>query len=92
MKSSTTQYRVHAKSYEQAAAQYAAEIGANNWHNCTSGDITRWQIGSKVFTIVAQSNQHIASSPEPHYRFGFVYVRAGLARNKRYRPWWATDS
>lgn len=55
--------RFHAKSYEQAAAQCAAEVGAEHWHNCSSADITRWQIGRQIFAIVPEASQDIAAAP-----------------------------
>lgn len=55
--------RFHAKSYEQAAAQFAAEINVKHWHNCSNADITMWQIGSQLFSVRAEADQEIASSP-----------------------------
>lgn len=56
------QSRFHSTTHEQAAAQFASQIKAKHWHNCTSGDISQWQIGQNKYTIVALEAQGVAAT------------------------------
>jgi len=56
------QERFQATTYEQAAAQFAAQIKSKHWHNCVSGDISQWQIGPNKYTILALDVQGVAAS------------------------------